>query len=133
MRKKSVVIVILALGLVALFAVSAAPSLACSPGYYKNHLSVWTGGVTIGGNWGYTESVHYTQKQALAWMNSPVVGDKSYTGFFIVATAWLNGGPVDPEASEWVNMHPPGSGIAASSSLWQDIEPNMIDIASYFN
>lgn len=39
MRKKSVVIVILALGLVALFAVSAAPSLACSPGYYKNHLT----------------------------------------------------------------------------------------------
>ena len=130
MRKKSVVIVILALSLVALFAVTAAPALACSPGWYKNHPTQW-GDVTINGSDGTQLVVLHSQ--ALAWLRTPVVGDKAYTGFAIVATAVKNGGAVQIQVRDWVIAHPPGIFIAASSAEWQYIESYMMYQASFFD
>ena len=116
--KKSVVVVVLALSLVALFAVTAAPAsanLGRSPGYWANHLNAWwTHGVVIGG-------VSYTNAEACALMLHPAAGDKTYTMFNAVVTGTLNGSPGPTnDGSDWLHDYPLGTGVAGNSTAWQD-------------
>lgn len=129
MRKS--VLIAMVLGLVLLFAVSAAPALACddycgcecrSPGYWMNHPEAWPDGVTVGG-------MFYTTDEAVALMGMPG-GDKSITMFRAVAAANLNLAAgcyasccmrnVIDAANAWMAEHPAGSGVKARSCAWQD-------------
>lgn len=134
--KKHVVIVVLALSLVTLFAVTAAPALACtsySPGYWMTHPEAWDG-------WTWIGHQPYTPAQAIAWMQTPARTDKSITAFFITAACAANhyegwGGERSAAfaaANDWVALHPPGSQVAASSAAWQAIEPTIMYLDSTF-
>jgi len=126
-------IVLLALGLLLLFGVSAAPVLACddcccdpkTPGYWKTHADAWPAeGLCIGGTW--------YDKEDIIPMLSQVSGDKSYTLFRAYVAAVLNvkSGCCPPccvadaicAAETWLACHPAGSGVAASSCDWKYAE-----------
>jgi hypothetical protein len=121
--RKSVVVVVLALSLVALFAITAGPALACctplSPGYWMNHPEAWPcSTITIGG-------VTYSQAEAIALMSAPTKGDKTLTMFQALAAAELNRlsgcGSISAigSAQAWMAAHHAGSGVAGSSDAWQ--------------
>jgi len=133
---KKHVIVILALSLVMLFAVSAAPALACtsySPGYWMTHPEAWDG-------WTWIGHQPYTPAPAIAWMQTPARTDKSITAFFITAACAANhyegwGGERSAAfaaANDWVALHPPGSNVPANSPAWQAIEPVIMYLDSTF-
>ncbi len=131
MKKRSAVVAILALGLVLLFALTAAPvlatdcSCACecrSPGYWMNHPGAWPiDSITVGG-------ITYTKADAIAWMGKPVKRDKTITLFRAVVAAKLNvimgcpscciAGTIS-RADAWMAAHPVGSGVRASSCAWK--------------
>ena len=55
-----------------------------TPGYWKNHPEAWpVDEITIGG-------VTYTKVEAIAIMNTPEKGDKTYTMFSALVAATLN-------------------------------------------
>jgi hypothetical protein len=127
--KKYVVIVILALSLVALFAVTAAPAFACqplSPGFWMNHPEAWPSDtITIGG-------IMFAKADAIALMKAPTRGDMSLAMFQAVMAARLNeltgsvGSGIPSLGAwyscwQWLLAHPAGSGVAASSPAWQSI------------
>ena len=112
--------------LVALSGIAAAcdSCVECkSPGYWKNHPDAWpvesikTGGIT------------YTKDQAIATMQQPVKGDKSYTMFDALVAAKLNvksGCCPSSEikdiiwgADRWMEIYKLGSGVEASSDAWK--------------
>lgn len=135
--RKHVLLVVLALAVVSLFAVTAAPALACesySPGYWMNHPEAWSGGGTwIGGQW-------YWAADAIHWMQTPPQRDKSITAFFVVAAASVDVyyGWGDERstwfaaADAWVAAHPPGSKVPANSTEWQQIEPTITLLSESF-
>jgi hypothetical protein len=106
-----------------------------TPGYWKNHPEAWPGGVTVGG-------VSYTTTQAIALMGK-VAKDKTITIFSSLLAATLNvtvGGTnascisstIDA-ANAWMVMHPPGSGVPASSQAWTEIETQHKQLDDYNN
>jgi hypothetical protein len=134
--RKYVLLATLALAVVTLFAVSAAPALACasySPGYWMNHPDWSGGGIWVGGQW-------YCSADAVERMQTPARGDKSITAFFIVTAAALDvySGWGDDRATAfaaanaWVALHPPGSNVAANSPEWKAIESTIMFIDSTF-
>ncbi len=93
-----------------------------TPGYWKNHPEAWpVDEITIGG-------VTYTKAAAIAYMDTAVKGDKTYSMFSQLVSAKLgviNG--ADPSciegtitaADEWMATYGPvGSGVRASSAEW---------------
>jgi hypothetical protein len=95
-----------------------------TPGYWKNHPEVWPDGVTVGG-------VYYTTADAIALMGK-VSKDKTITIFSSLLAATLNVaiGNADfciaetiEDANEWLGLHAPGSGVAASSAAWAVASP----------
>jgi hypothetical protein len=103
-----------------------------TPGYWKNHPEAWpVDSIVIGGN-------SYTKAQAIAWMNTPVNGDKTKTMFAHLVCAKLNvliGNAHDcidatiASADAWMALHPVGSGVAGNSAAWTVGAPlaNMLD------
>ena len=87
--RKYVLLAVLALVVVTLFAVTAAPASATtfvpkSPGYWMNHPGAWlNGGVCIGGHF-------YTTAEAIPLMKAPVAGDMRYAVFQALAAAEQN-------------------------------------------
>ena len=92
-----------------------------SPGYWKNH--DWpVPSIEIGG-------INYTQAEAQANMSTPGKGDKTYTLFKALVAAKLNvenGCEICEiestieNADAWMERHPVGSGVKASSISWHD-------------
>jgi hypothetical protein len=99
-----------------------------SPGYWKNHPDAWpVDGITIGG-------ITYTKADAIAWMDTPVRGDKSITLFKAVVAATLNveEGCLDPcdvqdclDAARILLTRceegPIGSNWRANTETWQEL------------
>ena len=92
-----------------------------SQGYWKNHPEAWpVECITIGG-------VEYTKAEAIAIMNTPGKGDKTYTMFNALVAAKLNLkkccprciGPVVQAAQKWMDDNPLGSGVRGSSRAWK--------------
>ncbi len=91
-------------------------------GYWKNHPEAWpVDEITIGG-------VPYTVEQAIAIMNTPGKGDKTYDMFAQLVAAKLNvliGNESDcidetiALADAWLSMYTVGIGVKANSDAWQ--------------
>jgi len=94
-----------------------------TPGFWKNHPEAWTlSWLTLGGH-------VYTQEEALALFNTPDKGDKSMTMFRALAAAELNKAAgndtscvddVIVAAQQWMEAHPAGSKVKASSAAGQE-------------
>jgi len=111
---------------------STPPPPSCetgTPGYWKNHPEAWpVEEITIG-------SVTYTKEEAIAIMNTPEKGDKTYTLFRALVAAKLNvligndSGCIQDTidaADEWMaNYGPVGNGVKAGgkNSPWREAEP----------
>lgn len=90
-------------------------------GYWKNHIESWpVSSITIGG-------VTYTPAQAIAIMQQPTKGDKTYNLFEQLVAAKLNVAAGNnascitddiAAADAWMTANPVGSGVKASSSAW---------------
>jgi uncharacterized repeat protein (TIGR01451 family) len=98
-----------------------------TPGYWKNHPEAWpVDEIEIGG-------ITYTKDAAIAIMNQPVEGDKTFTIFNSLISAKLNiliGNEYSciaetvVQADQWMaDNGPPGSGVLASSDEWETAEP----------
>ena len=116
--RKSTIVLVLAVCLVALFAVTASPATACpfgwySPGYYANHDWPLTP-VNVAG-------VYYTQAEGQALLLKPT-RDKTYTMFKAVLTARLNNQestfPQIDAGDAWLTVHPLGSGVYGYMDAW---------------
>jgi hypothetical protein len=123
-------ILVLTVCLIALSGVAAAcdcETNECrSPGYWKNHPEAWpVDKITIG-------NTVYTKAEAIATMQMPVKGDKTYTMFDALVAAKLNvvnGCPscqiknTIADADQWMGavpyFGPAGNGVKASSDAWQ--------------
>src|SRR5665647_2259078 len=113
--RKSTIVLVLAVCLVALFAVTAGPASACtyfgwySPGYYANH--DWpVASVYVAGIW-------YDQADVQPLLLTPT-RDKTYTMFKAVVTARLNDQastyPKIDAGEAWLFAHPLGSGVTGN-------------------
>jgi hypothetical protein len=111
--------------LVALSGIAAACDVVeCkTPGYWKNHPEAWpVGSITIG-------EITYLKGDAIAIMQQPVKGDKSYTMFDALVAAKLNeANGCHPSsdivntirgANRWMKIYKLGDNIKASSNAWQ--------------
>ena len=111
--------------LVALSGIAAACDVVeCkTPGYWKNHPEAWpVGSITIG-------EITYLKGDAIAIMQQPVKGDKSYTMFDALVAAKLNqANGCNPTsdivntirgANRWMKIYKLGDNIKASSNAWQ--------------
>jgi len=99
-----------------------------TPGYWKNHSGAWpVGEILIGDPAG--QQWTYSKEQAIAFLNKPVAGDKTYTIFASLVSAMLNvyGDANNPEciaddiakAHKWFSFYGPvGKGIKAKSDAW---------------
>jgi hypothetical protein len=123
-------ILVLTACLIALSGVAAACDCGTnecrSPGYWKNHAEAWpVQCITIG-------NTDYTKEQAIAIMQMPVKGDKTYTMFDALVAAKLNVAAKCPsckiantieDADQWMGtvpyFGPVGSGVKANSDAWQ--------------
>ncbi len=97
-----------------------------SPGYWKNHPEAWpVEEITIGG-------VQYSKDSAIAEMQKPVKGDKTYTMFDALIAAKLNrikgcclSGDIINKINEgdlWMSENyygPVGTNVKADSPAWQ--------------
>jgi hypothetical protein len=103
-----------------------------SPGYWMNHPEAWPESldpIQIGNDW-------FTKEEAIAIMQAPVAGDKTFTMFPALVAARLDvrigncdcvdgdGNrvciyPLIGEAQDWFDSYPLGSGVEASSEAWQ--------------
>jgi len=108
-----------------------------TPGYWKNHPDAWPiNQITIGG-------VTYTKDEAIAIMNTPEKGDKTFTLFRALVSAELNvliGNEssciynVIASADQWMMSNGPvGSGIRANSNAWKEGEPLYEELDNYNN
>jgi hypothetical protein len=109
-----------------------------TPGYWKNHPDdpAWAlFSLTFGG-------VTYTVDNAIPVMKTPVKGDKTYNLFDAVVAVYLNylnGAPFESvtdsliNALAWLDAHPPGSGVAASSAAWKQAEPWFYELDAFNN
>jgi hypothetical protein len=108
-----------------------------TPGYWMNHPEAWPiTTVCIGGR-------VYTVDEAIELMLMPTAGDKTLTMFQALVAAKLNKAienvtacpvvingeslyisGVMLRADLWMEQHPAGSGVAASSGAWQGYEPS---------
>lgn len=104
-----------------------------SPGYWKNHLSVWPATVTVG-------CKTYTPTQAQAYMQGGK--DKTITVFRSLVSAKLNVlnsnasyciADTIAAADRWMCSHPPGSGVAGSSAAWKQAAPLHERLEAYNN
>ncbi len=90
-------------------------------GYWRNHPESWPAGtVHVGG-------VEYARDEAIAIMDTPGGGDKTYDLFRQLVAALLNvlGGSdascvadAIAAAGGWLSAHPPGSGVRARQAAW---------------
>ena len=95
-----------------------------SPGYWMEHPEAWpVEEITIGYD-------TFTKAEAIAIMQSPVAGDKTYTMFNALVAAILNVriGNCEcdfnvwallGETQSWFKSYPLGSGVTADSDAWQ--------------
>ena len=108
-----------------------------SPGYWKNHLEEWpVEEIEIGG-------ATYLKADAIDLMSTPVSGDKTYTLFRALVAAKLNVlsdctncceiSSTIGAADIFMTSHPGGSGLAASSSCWQDRGEDLYVILDKYN
>lgn len=107
-----------------------------SPGYWKNHPEAWPcDQISLGG-------VTYTKEEAIAIMQTPVKGDKSYTLFDALISAMLNVivGNCDECIDEtlhladaWLYLYPLGSDVRGSSPAWKCGEPLYECLDAYNN
>jgi hypothetical protein len=132
--------VVMILAILAIAGTVMAWEVVRTPGYWKNHPDdpAWallaTNPLTFG-------SVTYnTPDNTIPVMQTPVKGDKTYNMFNAVIAAWLNylsgatgPGPVIVYAADWLGVHPPGSGVAASSAAWKEAEPWFLELDAYNN
>ena len=114
------------------------PSSGCvrSPGYWKNHPEAWPVSIiSIGGH-------DYTMNQAIAIMDKPVAGDKSYTLFPALVAAKLDvlSGANDDciaetiiAADAWMFKYPVGSGVTGDSDAWMLGESLYLKLDQYIN
>ena len=126
--------IVLAVGWMAT-ACPAHPGVA-TPGFWINHPNAWpVEQITIGGN-------DYTKAEAIAAMQTPPAGDKTFTLFRDVVAALLNnmvGNSIECVesykllANEWLADHPVASGVAASSAAWKEAEPWHLELDAYNN
>lgn len=108
-----------------------------TPGYWMNHPEAWpVPAITIGG-------ITYSMDEAIALMQAPVAGDKTFTLFSALVAAKLNvliGNDAScvsatiAAADAWMAMYPVGSGIAAGKgSPWREAESLNYILDSYNN
>ncbi|HET9551535.1 MAG TPA: hypothetical protein VFP50_01070 [Anaeromyxobacteraceae bacterium] len=108
-----------------------------TPGYWKNHPEAWpVASITIGG-------VAYTREAAIAFMQTPVVNDKTFTMFAALVSAKLNvmiGNDASciaatiTAADNWMTLNGPvGSGVRAASAAWGLGEPLYLQLNAYNN
>ena len=107
-----------------------------TPGYWKNHPKAWpVSSITIGG-------ATYTKAQAIALMNMPVSGDKTYTMFDALVAAELNklvGNDASCIADKisaaqiWMAANPVGSGVTADSLAWQLVGESLYKLLDAYN
>lgn len=115
-----------------------------TPGYWMNHPEAWPvdyDSIIIGG-------LSYTKAQAIALMQAPVAGDKTFTMFAALVAAKLNAaigcptacpgadiGATITAADAWMWLHPVGSGVAAGgrTSPWRQGEPLYYLLDQYNN
>ena len=110
-----------------------------TPGYWKNHPEAWpVDEITIGG-------VTYTKDEAIASMEMPVAGDKTYTMFDALVAAKLNVlvgsddsciSSIMAAADAWMAGYGPvGSGVDAGGddSPWRMGEPLYETLDQYNN
>jgi len=107
-----------------------------TPGYWKNHPEAWpVDSITIGG-------IVYTKDEAIAWMQTPVNGDKTKTMFAHLVCAKLNviigneSSCIDEtisDADDWMALHPVGSGVEGKSAAWTEGAPLATLLDDYNN
>lgn len=107
-----------------------------TPGYWKNHPANWpVESITIGGT-------SYTKAEAISLMKAPTHGDKTYNMFEHLVAAKLNVlmgcessciDDVIEDADAWMEIHPVGSGVDASSQAWDEGEPLFEMLDDYNN
>jgi hypothetical protein len=107
-----------------------------SPGYWKNHPEAWPcDTICVGG-------IEYTKAEAIAILETPGKGDKSYTLFSALLAAKLNACAGNCTwciegtlcaANEWSGEYPPGSGVTGSSCAWKEGEPLYLCLDAYNN
>jgi hypothetical protein len=108
-----------------------------TPGYWKNHPEAWpVDSITIGG-------VTYAKADAIAIMQMPVAGDKTYTMFDALVAAKLNVlignsssciADTIAAADAWMATYGPvGHGVSASSAAWKLGEPLYYQLDQYNN
>jgi hypothetical protein len=132
--------VVMALAILAV-AGTVAACCCCGPGvrsqgYWKNHPCDWpVDCIEIGCVW-------YTKAEAIAYMQSPGQGDKTYTLFNALVAAKLN---VEAgncsycisdticKADAWFCKHPLGSDVRGSSDAWKCGEPLYLCLDAYDN
>ncbi|RNC67961.1 MAG: hypothetical protein ED859_12155 [Desulfuromonadales bacterium] len=114
------------------------PMAGCvrSPGYWKNHPEAWPVQTIIIG--GHT----YTKNEAIAIMDKPVAGDKTYTMFPALVSAKLNVlsganatciADTIAAADSWMFKYPVGSGVKGDSDAWKMGEPLYMKLDQYNN
>jgi len=141
--RKYVLLVVLALTVVTLFAVTAAPASAVtfppkSPGYWMNHPEAWLNGGVMIGSVNDVGGVFYPTAQAIAIMKMPNKGDMTYAVFQCVAAAEQNqangAGPYwEGSMQAFLAAHAPGSGVSASSDAFQRIEPAYTETCAWWD
>lgn len=107
-----------------------------TPGYWKNHPEAWpVSSLMVGAQ-------TYTVAQAIAVMNQPTRGDKTYNLFEQLVAAKLNVlvGNEDSciastiaAADAFLTTHPVGSGVSASSSAWTSTGAGLLTMLDDYN
>jgi len=148
-QKKTLVLLVLALLLVALSSasVSANPIECCTvtPGYLKNHPGVWGEGTTAWSKLVIAFKLQgYTPEDVMEWLQQPTRGDKTYTLFraaFAAKFNVINGCGCEEvyaplgQARYWLEQEGQGvgDGVKASSGAWKEAEPWYWELDDYNN
>ena len=119
--------------LLSISTITANAACTSTAGYWANH--AWCEQtISIGGQ-------TYTRDQAIAIINNPTSGDKTYSLAAQLIAAWLNvncahansscsQSAID-SANAWLVQHPVGSGVDAKSAAWKQITPSYATLVSY--
>jgi len=113
-----------------------------TPGYWKNHPEdpAWARFADFPLTFGPV--TYDSPENTIPIMQTPVKGDKTYNMFNAVIAVWLNflhGAPFESVADSlinalaWLDEHPPGSGVAASSAAWKEAEPWFTELDAFNN
>jgi hypothetical protein len=134
--------VVMILAILAIAGTVMAWEVVRTPGYWKNHPDdpawalLYDDPLTFGG------VTYSTPENTIPIMQTPVKGDKTYNMFNAVVAVYLNylnGAPFVSvtdsliSALAWLDAHPPGSGVAASSAAWKEAEPWFIELDAFNN